>query len=150
MIRKRRLCMWAILIGLLLGNDALAGEFRWVATQIAPDRIIWQPGLVLIDNETDLQGGLVFVLENPTQTSHVFAAQGLSALVSEEPSAGEKTESLSVTVGPNEITRVRVSTSPLLGAGAKGRQFRVRCLIHTEGHMPGSIFVVGGSFREIP
>lgn len=150
MTRRRRLCLWAILIGLAFGSDALATEFRWVATQIAPDRAIWQPSLVLIDNKTDLQDGLVFVLENPTPTLHVFAVHGLSALVSAAPPAGDTTAPLSVRVEPNETKRVRIHTRPLLGAGAEGRQFRVQCPIHTAGHLPGSIFVVGGSFRDIP
>lgn len=150
MRKKGRLWTWALLIGAFWGNNALAGEFRFVATEIAPDRAIWQPSLVLIDNKTDLGGGLVFVVENGTETTHVFEVQGLSELLGREPSGEEKTAPLAVTVGPHETKRVRVSTLPLEGAAAAGRQFRVRCPIHSAEHLPGSIFVVIDSFRHIP
>ena len=150
MTQRRRLYVWTMLIGLMVGNPALAGEFRFVATQIAPDRAIWQPSLVLIDNKTDLQGGLLFVLEKRTLTPHIFDVPGLSRLSNGKLPDGKKTEPLSITVEPNETKRVRISTEPLAGSSAEGRQFRVRCLIHRQEHLPGSIFVVTDSFRRIP
>jgi len=139
-----------VLIGLLGAQAADASEFRFVASQIALDRVIWQPSLTLIDNKMDLEGGLVFVLENPTSTPHVFDVQGLSRITGVQPSGEEKTEPLSVTVEPNETQRVRISTKPLEGTSGQGRQFRVQCLIHRQEHLTGSIFVVTDSFRNSP
>lgn len=117
MQRNRRLWIWPLLIGALWGSPALAGEFRFVATQIAPDRAIWQPSLVLIDNKTDLRDGLVFVVENGTEATHVFDVQGATELLGREPSGEERTAApLSVTVGPHETKRLRVSTRPI-GSG---------------------------------
>jgi hypothetical protein len=148
--RNGRPWMWALLLGLFGSSTALAGEFRFVATQIAPDRAIWQPSLVLIDNKTDLDGGLVFILENRTQAAHGFAVEGLSELAKEKTSGVENITPLSVTVGPNHTKVVRISIEPLQGAEAAGRQFRVRCPIHSVEHLPGSIFVIIDSYRRIP
>lgn len=142
--------LWVVMFGLWGAQAADANEFRFVASQIALDRVIWQPSLTLIDNKMDLEGGLVFVLENPTSTPHVFDVPGLSRITIVQPSGEEKTEALSVTVEPNETQRVRISTIPLEGASAQGRQFRVQCLIHRQEHLAGAIFVVTDSFRNSP
>lgn len=152
MTRTGRWGMWAILMGLVMAGEALAGEVRFVASQIAADRAIWQPSLVLIDNTVDLEGGLVFVLENGTADTHVFVVEGLSEIVGEEPRADQKgngaARALSVTVAPHEVKRVRIVTAPLTGDRARGKRFKVTCPIHAVGHLPGAIYVVSGSFLE--
>ncbi len=150
MRRSTLLIIGAVLIGLWWGNDARAGEFRLVATQIAPDRAIWQPSLVLIDNKIDIEGGLVFILENLTTTSHIFAVDGLSILGSKKTRGEKEPARLSVTVGPNETKRVPINTGPLLTVGAEGRKFQVQCPIHVKGHLSGSIFVVSGQLGNLP
>lgn len=150
MTRAGRFSIGLVLITLLGAQAANASEFRFVASQIALDRVIWQPSLTLIDNKMDLEGGVVFVLENPTSTPHVFEVQGLSRITTVEPSGEAKTEPLSVTVEPNETQRIRISTTPFEGTSAQGRQFRVRCLIHEQEHLAGSIFIVTDSFRNSP
>ena len=145
-----KLRIGAVLMGFLGAQTADASEFRFVASNIALDRVIWQPSLMLIDNKMDLEGGVVFVLENPTSTPHVFDVQGLSRIIGVEPSGEEKTEPLSITVEPKETQRIRISTKPLEGTSAQGRQFRVQCLIHRQEHLSGSIFVVTDSFRNSP
>lgn len=150
MTRITQLSIGAVVMGFLGAQAADASEFRFVASHIALDRVIWQPSLTLIDNKMDLEGGVEFVLENPTSTPHVFDVQGLSRIISVEPSGEEKTEPLSVTVEPKETQRIRISTKALEGTSAQGRQFRVQCLIHRQEHLAGSIFVVTDSFRNSP
>lgn len=150
MTLTKQLSMGLLLIGLLRAQTADASEFRFVASQIALDRVIWQPSLTLIDNKMDLEGGVVFVLENPTSTPHVFDVPGLSQITVAQPSGEEKTQPLSITVEPKETQRVRISTTPLQVTSAQGRQFRVRCLIHQQEHLAGSIFVVTDSFCNSP
>ncbi|WP_455377153.1 hypothetical protein [Petrachloros mirabilis] len=150
MTRITQLSIGAVLMGFLGAQTADASEFRFVASNIALDRVIWQPSLTLIDNKMDLEGGVVFVIENPTSTPHVFDVPGLLHITGVQPSGEEKTEPLSITVEPKETQRIRISTKPLEGTSAQGRQFRVRCLIHQQEHLSGSIFVVTDSFRNSP
>jgi hypothetical protein len=130
----------------------VAGEFQFIAGQVADNRAIWQPGVTLIDQETDLKGGVVFVVENPTDLEHVFAVRGLHELVpdkiTELVDVGAEVEKMAyslkpihVKVGPKETKRIRVYTDPLQGAHAVGNHFKVFCTVHKDVHVGSAIYV---------
>ena len=52
---------------------AWAEELHFVAGEPGAGESIWEPNVVLIDEETDLKGGLTFTLHNPTKVEQVLA-----------------------------------------------------------------------------
>jgi hypothetical protein len=58
-------------------SAAGAAEFHFVVQDLGEKRAVWVPQEVLIHRSTEMQDGLVFVLENPTDRTHAFAAYGL-------------------------------------------------------------------------
>jgi hypothetical protein len=48
-----------------------------VVQDVGEKRAVWVPQEVVIHRSTEMQDGLVFVLENPTDRTHAFAAYGL-------------------------------------------------------------------------
>lgn len=136
----------AALVGwLTLCNPAGAAEFHFVAEERGEKRAAWIPAEVVIHKSTDLQDGLVFILENPTDRTHAFAAYGLF-----EEFVGAHgditTKPLRVNVTSEDTVRVEISTAQF-GRGLDGlkgeEEFPFFCPLHKgDSHLGGSIRVV--------
>lgn len=112
---------WVLLMGLLtmlVGNclltpTALGGEFHFIVRDVENGAAAWSQGEVVIHKNTDLEGGLIFILENPTPRTHVFEALGLFEQISAEASENNTVKPLRVYVAPGETVRIQVSTEQL-------------------------------------
>lgn len=147
------LLLIVLAVSALSVTEGAAGEFRFIAGQVADNRAIWEPSVTLIDQETDLKGGVVFVVENPTNLEHMFAVRGLHEIVTEKATEqvsdiGDIVETMRYTlkpihvkVGPKETKRIRVYTDPLQGPSAVGNHFKVFCTIHKDVHIGSAIYV---------
>ena len=93
-------------------STSLGGEFHFVIHDLEGDAAAWSPREVVIHTRTDLDGGLIFILENPTPRTHVFEAPGLFEQTVEGPEA-PTVKPLRVYVAPGETVRVQVSTEQL-------------------------------------
>ena len=93
-------------------STSLGGEFHFVIHDVEGDAAAWFPREVVIHKRTDLDGGLIFILENPTPRTHVFEAPGLFEQIVEGPTAPTVTP-LRVYVTPGETVRVQVSIEQL-------------------------------------
>jgi hypothetical protein len=105
-------------------STSLGGEFHFVIHDLEGEAAAWSPREVVIHKRTDLEGGLVFVLENPTPRTHVFEAPGLFEQIVEGPEA-PSVKPLRVYVAPGETVRVQVSIERLAyepDADASGAQ----------------------------
>ncbi len=91
---------------------SLGGEFHFVIHDMESDAAAWSPREVVIHTRTDLEGGLIFILENPTPRTHVFEAPGLFEQTVEGAEA-PTVKPLRVYVAPGETVRVQVSTEQL-------------------------------------
>ncbi len=80
---------------------------RFVAQELEGQRAVWTPREMVIREDEASEGEQVFVLENPTQRTHVFEAPGLV-----ERTAGHTgvltSQPLRVTVAPGETVEVLV------------------------------------------
>jgi hypothetical protein len=139
----------AALIGaLLLWSQARAAEFHFVVQEVGEKRALWVPQEVVIHRSTEIQDGLVFVLENPTDRTHAFAAYGLFEEVMR--AGGEvTTQPLRVNVTSEDTVRVQISTGQFASLGntidaIKGEeQFAFFCPLHKgDAHLGGTILVV--------
>lgn len=139
--------------GLFTGAKATAGEVRFVAADVVEGRAIWEPSVAMIDQSTDLKGGLVFILENASKFEHAFAVEGLYELVLEKErghvDVGVEIEAMNYTlkpirvaVAPKETKRIAINTAELESARNLGKRFRYFCPIHKDVHLAGSIYVV--------
>lgn len=114
----RRLSVSALALLLLIGasgsipSTSLGGEFHFVIHDVEGDAAAWSPREVIIRKHIDLEGGLFFLLENPTPRTHVFEAPGLFEQIVEGPEA-PTVKPLRVYVAPGETVRVQVSLEPL-------------------------------------
>lgn len=140
-------------VAALFASASWAGEFHFVASELGAGEAIWEPNVVLIDQSTDLKGGLTFILHNPTKTEHAFAVHGLYELVMEKGTMmvdpGVEVEKMNyslkpinITVAPGEKKQFYVNTTELRGEHAVGKHFRYFCPIHKDVHVGGSIYVV--------
>lgn len=122
----------AAALGLLLAiaesgsmpSPSLGGEFHFVIQDVEGDAAAWFPREVVIHKRTDLDGGLIFILENPTPRTHVFEAPGLFEQIVEGAEA-PTVKPLRVYVAPGETVQVQVSTEQLkreAGMDASGVQ----------------------------
>lgn len=93
-------------------STALGGEFHFVIQDLEGEAAAWSPREVVIHTRTDLEGGLFFILENPTPRTHVFESPGLFEQIVEGPEA-PTVKPLRVYVAPGETVRVQVSTEQL-------------------------------------
>ena len=143
----------AILVGGLLASKAAqAEEFTFVSQELGGKTAIWLPSVVVLEPATDLEGGLVFIVKNPTNKEHAFAVQGLFEMIAAEE-GNEIVESdpatyllkpLRFKIDPQGTKRVRVGTEMLEGRRAAGQRFKFFCPIHTrQNHLNGAIWVVG-------
>lgn len=97
----------------LVSYTALAGEFHFIVRDVENGAAAWSPREVVIHKSTDLEGGLLFVLENPTPRTHVFEAPGLFEQIIVEGSENKTVKPMRVYVAPGETVHVQVSTEEL-------------------------------------
>ena len=98
----------------VMPSMSLAGSFHFVIHDVDGGAAAWFPREVVIHKRTDLDGGLIFMLENPTPRTHVFEAPGLfEQVVIAEGSEASTVKPLRVYVAPGETLRVDVSTEQL-------------------------------------
>ncbi len=141
----------AALVGALgLGSPAGAAELHFVVQDIGEKRAVWVPQEVVIHRSTEMQDGLVFVLENPTDRTHAFAAYGLFEEVM-GVHGDILTKPLRVNVTSEDTVRVQISTAQFTIAGRtldagneKGEEeFPFFCPLHKgDAHLGGTIHVV--------
>ncbi len=149
---QKLLVVWlatAALVGALgLWSPVTASEFHFVVQDIGEKRALWKPQEVVIHRSTEMQDGLVFVLENPTDRTHAFAAYGLFEEVM--GAGGELTRKpLRVNVTSEDTIRVEISTAQfqeVRGVHRGEEEFPFFCPLHTgekgDAHAGGTIHVV--------
>jgi hypothetical protein len=134
----------AALVGALgLLGQAGAAEFHFVAEDRGEKRAAWIPREVEIHRSTEMQDGLVFILENPTDRTHAFAAYGLFEEVMGAKGTSS-TKPLRVNVTSEDRVRVQVSTAQFEGhIEARSEAFSFFCPLHKgDAHLGGTIHVV--------
>lgn len=94
-------------------STSLAGEFHFVIHDVEGDAAAWFPRELVIHKSADLDGGLVFILENPTPRTHVFEAPGLFEQIIVEGTEVPTVKPLRVYIAPGETVQVQVSTEQL-------------------------------------
>jgi hypothetical protein len=158
------MCRWTSLkmhvgLALLVGaatfsvGVASARDAMFIAQELAKDRAIWQPGMVVIDQRQDLKEPLFFVLENPTGTEHEFAVGGLFMILSDEemgslrtdiftgPVTGQVLAPIRVKVKPRETVKLRVSPVGLEASKNLGARYPYFCPTHKDLHLGGFVLV---------
>lgn len=134
----------AALVGALgLWSPAGAAEFHFVVQDVGETRAVWVPQEVVIHRSTEMQDGLVFVLENPTDRTHAFAAFGLFEEVT--GAGGEVTRKpLRVNVTSDDTVRVQISTAQFERRMDEAiEEFPFFCPLHKgDAHLGGTIRVV--------
>ena len=140
--------------GLPASQVACGSEFRFVVKDLPDNSAAWIPSEVVIHTETELEGGLVFLLVNPTARTHVFFVEGLyEQAVSENGEFAAKP--LRVTVAPEDTIRTVLSTEQFEGSRERGgvEEFRFFCPLHRGDADPGGIIRMvhhGGTIRMVP
>lgn len=134
----------ALVAGVGWFDTAGAAEFHFVAQDVGDGRAIWVPKNVVIHKRTELQDGLVFVLENPTDRTHAFAAYGLFEEVM--GAKGEITRKpLRVNVTSDDTVRVQISTAQfeMVQDSPDEETYPFFCPLHKgDAHLGGTIHVV--------
>lgn len=134
----------AALAGALgLWSPAGAAEFHFVVQGVGEKRALWVPQEVTIHRSTEMQDGLVFILENPTDRTHAFAAYGLFEEVM--GAGGELTRKpLRVNVASEDTVRVQISTAQFERRTDEAiEEFPFFCPLHKgDAHLGGTIRVV--------
>lgn len=97
----------------LVSSAARAGEFHFIVRDVEGDAAAWSPREVVIHKSTDLAGGLIFILENPTPRTHVLEAPGLFEQIIVEGSENKTVKPMRVYAAPGETVHVQVSTEEL-------------------------------------
>lgn len=142
----------AILVGVLLASTAIqAREFAFVAQESGKGTATWLPGIVVIDAATDLEGGLEFILINPTNRAHVFAVHDLFEVrpaeegreIVESDPATYVLEPIRVEVPKWGIWRIRVGSEMLKRHRMAGQRLKFFCPKHTRHTRNGAIWMVG-------
>ena len=135
----------AALVGALgLWNPDGAAEFHFVVQDIGEKRALWVPQEVVIHRATEMQDGLVFVLENPTDRTHAFAAYGLFEEVM-GVHGDVTTKPLRVNVTSEDTVRVQISTAQFERGQATSEEetYPFFCPLHKgDAHLGGTIHVV--------
>lgn len=134
----------AALVGALgLWSPAGAAEFHFVVQDVGEKRARWVPQEVVIHRSTEMQDGLVFVLENPTDRTHAFAAYGLFEEVM--GAHGDiVTKPLRVNVTSEDTVKVQISPAQFEGRMDEAiEEFPFFCPLHKgDAHLGGIIRVV--------
>ncbi len=126
-----------------LWSPAGAAELHFVVQDIGEKRALWVPQEVVIHRSTEMQDGLVFVLENPTDRTHAFAAVGLFEEIM--GAGGEVTRKpLRVNVTSEDTVRVQISTAQFERRTDEAvEEFPFFCPLHKgDAHLGGTIRVV--------
>ena len=135
----------AALVGALgLWSPAGAAEFHFVVQDVGEKRALWVPQEVVIHRATEMQDGLVFVLENPTDRTHAFAAYGLFEEVM-GVHGDVTTKPLRVNVTSEDTVRVQISTAQFERGQATSEEetYPFFCPLHKgDAHLGGTIRVV--------
>lgn len=128
-----------------LGLWSLAGaaEFHFVVQDLGEKRALWVPQEVVIHRSTEMQDGLVFVLENPTDRTHAFAAVGLFEEVTGAGGAVTR-KPLRVNVTADDTVRIQISTAQFERRTDEVREeFPFFCPLHKgDAHLGGTIRIV--------
>ena len=128
-----------------LGLWSLAGaaEFHFVVQDLGEKRALWVPQEVVIHRSTEMQDGLVFVLENPTDRTHAFAAVGLFEEVTGAGGAVTR-KPLRVNVTADDTVRIQISTAQFERRTDEAREeFPFFCPLHKgDAHLGGTIRIV--------
>ena len=127
-----------VVCGLGAGQqEVCGGEFRFLVKDLPDNTAAWLPSYVVIHQETDLTGGLIFFLENPTARTHVFFVEGLQEqIIGENGMVGARP--LRVTIAPEETVRVVLNTEPFQAARTEQEaEFRFFCPLHRGDSDPG-------------
>ena len=135
----------AALVGALgLWSPAGAAEFHFVVQDVGEKKAVWVPQEVVIHRSTEMQDGLVFVLENPTDRTHAFAAFGLFEEIMGV--GGELTRKpLRVNVTMEDTVRIQISTAQFERGQATSEEetYPFFCPLHKgDAHLGGTIRVV--------
>ncbi|BFU94826.1 MAG: hypothetical protein NTNFB02_15480 [Nitrospira sp.] len=133
----------ALFGALLLWSPVRAAEFHFVVRDIGEKRAVWVPQDVVIHRSTETQDGLVFVLENPTDRTHAFAAIGLFEEVT--GTGGDLTRKpLRVNVTEEDTVRVQINTAQFeKRIDETVEEFPFFCPLHKgDAHLGGTIRVV--------
>lgn len=134
----------AVLVGALgFWSPAGAAEFHFVVQDLGEKRAVWVPQEVVIHRSTEMQDGLVFVLDNPTDRTHAFAAYGLFEEIM--GAGGEVTRKpLRVNVTSDDTVRIEISTAQFERLTDEAvEEFPFFCPLHTgDAHLGGTIRVV--------
>lgn len=134
----------ALVAGVGSFDAARAAEFHFVAESVGDGRALWVPQEVVIHKSTEMQDGLVFVLENPTDRTHAFAAYGLFEEVM-GPHGEVVTKPLRVNVTSEDTVRVQISTAQFERGQASSEEetYPFFCPLHKgDAHLGGTIRVV--------
>ncbi len=134
----------AALVGVLgFWSPAGAAEFHFVVQDVGEKKAVWVPQEVVIHRSTEMQDGLVFVLENPTDRTHAFAAFGLFEEIM--GAGGELTRKpLRVNVTMEDTVRIQISTAQFeRRTDGASEEFPFFCPLHKgDAHLGGTIRVV--------
>lgn len=125
-------------------NAAGAAEFHFVVQDLGEKRALWVPQEVVIHRATEMQDGLVLVLENPTDRTHAFAAYGLFEEVM-GVHGDITTKPLRVNVTSEDRVRVQISTAQFERGEATSEEetYPFFCPLHKgDAHLGGTIHVV--------
>jgi hypothetical protein len=134
-------------------GTASAKDIRFIAQEAAPERAIWAPSAVMIDQKNDLKEPLFFILENPTGTDHDFAVNGLYEILPEKitstlradefrgPYSLNVLKPIHVLVKAKSALKILVSNEGLAGDRDLGSKYLFFCPTHKDAHLGGVIFV---------
>ena len=137
----------AVVAALVASNGPTAtraAEFHFVVEGRGDGRAIWVPKEVVIHKRMEIQDGLVFVLENPTERTHAFAAHGLFEEIT-AVQGDTRRKPLRVNVTPGDSVRVQVSTAQFeMGQDSPDEEtYPFFCPLHKgDAHVGGTIHVV--------
>lgn len=131
-------------------HDACGGEFHFTVKDLPDHTAAWLPDQVVIHREPDMNGGLLFILENPTARTHVFMVEGLEEHMTDENGL-VSIRPLRVTIAPEETVRVAVDTEPFQKVRSEREpEFRFFCPLHRGDDDPGGTIRIihrGGTIR---
>ena len=150
-VRFMALLAMTSVLGLPASRFVYAGEFRFVVEDLPDNSAAWLPSEVIIHTETELDGGLIFLLVNPTARTHVFLVEGLYEEKAGADSARSKIP-LRVTVAPEETVRTVVDTERFKNTPEEGETetFHFYCPLHrSDDGSSGTISLIhrGGTIR---
>ena len=136
--------MTAALVGALsLWSSAGAAEVHFVVRDVGEKRAVWVPQEVVLHRSTEMDDGIAFVLENPTDRTHAFAAYGLFEEIT-GAQGDVLTKPLRVNVTSEDTVRVRISTAQFeRRTDDTIEEFPFFCPLHKgDAHLGGTIRVV--------